>query len=179
LIETDKATLLAYLDRHHRRYFIDESNYHDRYVRNRMRAQFSEAFLETFQQGVVKSFEYLQKDKERLFRLEIAYHDKELYILKRGISDIRSIDYVVKKMGYLLSRAQKEEISRLKSLVIADQIVIEFSKDYIYIAPFNTISMDKKFKELCRILGIPAKIRPYLLAAGIAPNDLLLSQKVS
>ena len=172
LIETDKASLQAYLNYHDKRYFIDESNLSDAYARNRMRKGFSEDFLKVHQEGVVKSFGYLQKDKTQLFSLELAYHDKELTLLKRGMSDIRAIDHVLKKMGYLLSAAQKEEIQRQNSCVISDQIVIAFSQDFIFIAPFVTLPMDKKFKELCRTRGIPAKIRPYLLAEGISPSDL-------
>jgi len=172
LIHTDKEALLFFLDYHDKRYFIDESNSDEKYKRNHIRANFSETFLKEYKQGVSKSFHYLQKDKEALFSFELLYHDKELRVLKRGNSDIRSIDKVLKEMGYLLSAAQKEEILRQRESVICDKIVVALVDGLIFIAPFVRETMDKKFKEKCRTLGIPAKIRPYLKVAEIDPTFL-------
>lgn len=172
LIHTDKESLLFFLDYHDRRYFIDASNSDEKYKRNHIRANFSESFLKEYKNGVRKSFDYLQTDKEQLFSHKVLYHDRELYILQRGSSDIRSIDKVFKEMGYLLSASQKEEILRQKESVISGKIVVALSDEFIFIAPYVRETMDKKFKEICRVLGIPAKIRPYLLTSRIDPTSL-------
>ncbi len=172
LIHSDKSALLSYLHYHDKRYFVDESNSDEKYKRNHIRAKYSENFLKAYKEGIAKSFRYLQKDKEALFSHQVLYHDKELWVLKRTLSALRSIDKVVKEMGYLLSAAQKEEILRQEASVIADKIVVALSEELIFIAPFVKETMDKKFKEQCRILGIPAKIRPYLYAVGINPTYL-------
>ena len=179
LINTDKESLLSYLHYHDKHYFLDESNQNEKYKRNHIRAHFSTSFLKEYKSGVKKSFGYLQKDKTLLFSHKVLYHDKQLTVLKRTPSFMRSIDKVLKEMGYLLSGAQKEEILRQKESVMFGKIAISLSEKYIYIAPFYQISMDKKFKERCRILGIPAKIRPYLYKERINPSDLPQSVRVS
>ncbi len=172
LIESDKASLLAYLDYHDKQYFIDESNSDERYKRNKIRANFSKDFLHTYKNGVRKSFHYLQEDKKALFTHQLLYHDKGLYIIRRSFSQIRSIDKICKELGYLLSAAQKEEILKQKESVVGGKIVVAFGDEMVFIAPFVQETMEKKFKERCRILGIPAKIRPYLSLMDINPSDL-------
>ncbi len=172
LLGTDKATLLAFLRYHDKRYFIDESNQDEKYQRNYIRRNFSEAFLRTYKKGIRNSFEYLQRDKAQLVSHTLLYHDKQLYIVKRSDSAIRSIDKILKEMGYLLSAAQKEEILKQQESVVAGKIVVALKGEMIFIAPFSKKTMDKKFKERCRILGIPAKIRPYLSEMDINPSDL-------
>jgi len=172
LIQTDKASLLSYLNYHDKRYFIDESNSDHTYKRNHIRANYSDNFLKEYKEGIKNSFNYLQKDKEALFSHTILYHDKELRVLKKGADDIRSIDKVLKEMGYLLSASQKVEIIRQGESVIADKIVVALTDRLIFIAPFIKETMSKKFKERCRVLGIPAKIRPYLQAKEIDPTYL-------
>lgn len=172
LLDTDKATLEDYLQQNKKHYFIDESNHNSRYKRNQIRHEISQKFLEKYKRGILKSFHYLQKDKAQLFQHHVHYHDRDLFILKRSLWEMRSIDKVCKKLGYLLSSPQKEEIAKTPELVIADTIAISFTKEYIFIAPYAKVVMDKKFKERCRSLKIPAKIRPYLFYAQIDPNDL-------
>ena len=179
LIESDKKSLRAYLDYHDRDYFIDESNLDTQYKRNFIRKEFSEKFLKNYQEGVKKSFRYLLEDKHALFSDELLYHDKELRVLKRTSSAVRSIDKVCKEMGYLLSAAQKKQITQTKALVVGDKIAICFEEAYIFIAPYTKVSMDKKFKEQCRLLKIPEKIRPYLYLSHINPSDLQHFVKVS
>ncbi len=172
LIESDKASLLSYLHYHDKHFFVDESNKDEKYKRNHIRANFSEKFLARYQEGIKKSFRYLQADKERLFSHKLLYHDRELYILTRSSFAVRSIDKILKEMGYLLSASQKEEIVKQKESVVGGKIVVAFKDERIFIAPFVKKTMQKKFKEQCRILGIPAKIRPYLSLMDINPSDL-------
>ncbi len=175
LINTAKSDLLDYLQSHNKTFFIDESNADEKYHRNHIRAHFSDAFVKEYQDGLLKSFAYLQSDKNDLLPQKAVYQDQALTLLQHSYHDsldIRAIDRALKERGYLLSAAQKKEILRKKEAVIADKIVISWSKTYIYIAPFITASMPKAFKELCRRLQIPAKIRPYLLVSDIDPSGL-------
>jgi tRNA(Ile)-lysidine synthase len=70
-------------------------------------------------------------------------------------------------MGYLLSSAQRDEIQRVDELVISDRFVIAKDQHFIYIAPKCEIVMSKEFKERCRLLQIPKKIRAYLFQEKI------------
>ena len=156
------------------KYFIDKSNNSNRYKRNRIRHNYSNSFVEEFENGLTKSFEYLENDIDIL----LPKNEKKienLFILKRESEDlknIRQIDKVVKKMGILISKAQREEIIKTKDCVISDKIAIAFTDNSIFISPFIKSNMPKKFKELCRVNKIPSKIRPYLYTKNINPISL-------
>jgi len=57
-------------------------------------------------------------------------------------------------------------------LVIGGVWSIVLQDDLLFIAPYLTADMPKKFKELCRVLNVPSKIRPYLLKEHIDPSEL-------
>ena len=44
----------------------------------------------------------------------------------------------------------------------AVKALCEENDDFVYICPFLKLSMPKDFKDRCRLLKIPALIRPYL-----------------
>ena len=169
LIYTDKLSLKKYLDFHHIKYFIDESNFDEKYKRNYFRKHFATPLIKKYKTGIRKSFQYLQKDKEALFDIDILQQIKDMYILQSSGDlnrDIRQIDKIIKQMGYILSSAQKEEIVDKKEVVIADRFVICLQEKRIFISPFIKTVMPKPYKELCRKAKIPAKIRPYLYTIG-------------
>lgn len=154
-------------------YFVDKSNSLSKYKRNRIRHDYSNSFVEEFENGLVNSFEYLENDIDILLPKN-ERNTKNLFILKRENEDlrnIRQIDKVVKKMGILISQAQREEIIKTKNCVISDKIAIVFTHKSIFISPFVKSNMPKKFKELCRVNKIPAKIRPYLYKENISPSS--------
>jgi tRNA(Ile)-lysidine synthase len=170
LIETTKEELLNYLHKLNIKYFEDESNFEDRYKRNRFRKEYANKLLREYKSGIKKSFEYLNLDKERLFKLDILTHKKDLYILKKSEDDIenlRAIDKIIKRLGIIISAKEREEILRQGDIVIAHKIAVVLSADKIFIAPFVEAIMDKEFKEKCRVLKIPPKIRGYLWSEGI------------
>ena len=165
LLNTTKEELLNYLHENNIKYFIDHTNKDSKYKRNHIREKYTKEFLSEFKSGVKKSFEYLQNDKDSLLKVEILYQEKEFYILKNQndkLKNIRAIDKIVKKLGLLLSKNQKDEILRQKEIVLSNKIAVCIIDDKIYISPFVTIPMPKEFKELCRVKKIPSKIRPYL-----------------
>jgi len=175
LIEISKEELLNFLDKNGIKYFIDESNFDTKYKRNHFRKNFANPLLKEYKNGIIKSFEYLQIDKNELFKIDIYKKIEQLYILKDTKNDtknIRAIDAILKEMGYVLSKKQKDEVVSKKDVVISDRFAIVFAGDFIYISPYLITKMPKQFKEKCRIKKIPPKIRAYLYNYHFALDSL-------
>ena len=66
LLNITKDELENYLNENNHKYFIDKSNFDEKYKRNYFRHNFSNKFLEEFSKGVKKSYEYLQNDLNSL-----------------------------------------------------------------------------------------------------------------
>ena len=177
LLNTTKDELENYLKTNHHKYFIDESNFDEKYKRNYFRHSFSNQFLENFNDGVKKSFEYLQND---LNSLNIQYkpikqiEDLEIFLNQNDDNlNIRTIDLSLKRRGILLSSAQRNEILKQKEITISHKINISILEDYIWIAPNCSEIMDKKFKELYRTNSIPRNMRSYIFKENIDLKDLI------
>ncbi len=172
LLDVAKSELQAYLHINKIDYFIDESNRDPRFTRNRFRLECSDPLIKAHKEGIKRSLNYLQKDKQSLLPpIEITqYHD--LLILPRHDQEMRRIDKIFKKRGYLLSSAQKREIEKVEEIVIADRFVVSKNRSYLFVSPKSTVTMPKHFKEQCRVLNIPKKIRPYLYEVAIDPSRL-------
>ena len=165
ILHHSKEELLNYLKENSYQYFIDKSNYDEKYERNYFRRSFSNELIQKYQKGILKSFEYLQEDKEILMSgYREVFNHKELYIieLENQQVKVRVIDRYLKRLGYLLSSGQREEIKKESSIVISGLWAIELTSNLIYIAPYQKVAMPKRFKEACRIAKIPSKIRGYL-----------------
>ncbi len=177
LIENSKDELLNFLKKNSLQYFIDESNENEKYKRNYFRKNFSNKFLNEYKMGIINSFKYLQKDKKMVFELKDIKRIENLYIFKDNFDDlknIRTIDAILKELGYILSKSQRDEILKNRNVVISNKYVVTFANNKIYISPFYKTKMDKKFKEECRIKKIPTKIRPYMYLKKISFNTLSL-----
>lgn len=175
LLHLSKQKLLSYLNAHNILYFNDESNDSLNYKRNRFRHHYATPLLDDYETGIAKSFMYLTQDKKRLLP-SVAQRINDLFIIEKQsdeLLNIRHIDKALKQLGILPSKAQRDEILRTKSCVIGGKIAVCYADEKIFIAPYCTIAMDKKFKEKCRQERIPSKIRPYLYTAGIDLNALL------
>ena len=176
LLHVSKKSLQYYLEEHDIPYFNDESNDSLQYMRNQFRQDFATPLIERYEEGIAKSFAYLEEDRKRL----LPHQTKrigDLFILTRELDDlmnIRLIDKTLKRLGMLISKAQRDEILKTKSCVVGGKIAICFEEDHIFIAPYLSNAMEKKFKEACRKARIPSKIRPYLYACDIDPNAVLL-----
>jgi len=176
LLNHSKEELLHYLQEHDHPYFIDESNADEKYERNAFRKQFSDPLMAKYAKGIKRSFEYLRKDKDRLESgFETLYIEKKLRVIKLHTleSKIKATDLVLKELGYLLSAAQRQEIEKEMSLVIGGEWAVELQNNLLYISPYLTTDMPKKFKEACRILKVPTKIRAYCFKEAIKIQDLL------
>jgi len=170
LLEHSKKELVKYLDQHNHRYFIDESNSDSKYERNLFRNKFANELMDEYSEGIKRSFRYLKKDKAMLSRgTKEIFHEKELYVIAYENQDliIRVVDKYLKILGYLLSSAQRAELKKETSLVFGHVWAVEIKENIIYISPYRTSPMPKKFKEACRKLQIPSKIRSYLFEEEI------------
>lgn len=179
LLHVSKASLLFFLKNNGIQYFIDKSNDMPTYLRNKIRKHHATPLIETYEEGICKSFAYLEEDAKRL----LPTHTKriqDLFIIDKDNDDlinIRQIDKAIKLLGTLISAETREEILRTKDCVVGGKIAVCFEKESIFVAPFKETVMDKKFKELCRVAGIPPKIRPYMYEVNIDINALRLDHK--
>lgn len=177
LLNITKNELEVYLKRNNLKYFVDKSNFDEKYKRNFFRHNFSNKFLEEFSSGVKKSFHYLQNDLQslniqnnpikKLEKLEIFLNQKDDNL------NIRTIDLSLKRRGLLITNAQRNEIIKQKEITISNKINISIFEDYIWIAPLSSITMNKKFKENCRINNIPKNIRAYIFSKDIDIKELM------
>ena len=164
LLDTPREEILRYLDKNGIKYFIDASNYDTKYKRNYFRKEFSNNFIKQFSKWVKRSFEYLQEDKELLFSKDWTKEKKLYTIIKTNPKiDIKKVDIVLKELHYILSKAQRDEIIKQNfSIIIGGKIAIDSNQNKIFIAPYISTKMDKKFKEKMRIAKIPPKVRGYI-----------------
>jgi len=170
LLGYTKDELLEYLQQNNHRYFVDQSNSDQKYERNRFRHNFSDPLIRQYASGIKKSFEYLRADKEILEDMfEILSREQKLYIIKLHNTKLKAkaVDIALKRLGYLMTSAQRAEIEKENSLVIGGKWAVEYQDSLLYIAPYCTTKMPKEFKEQCRINKIPPKIRGYIFKNNI------------
>ena len=175
LLDYSKAELHTYLETNRYPYFIDESNRDEKYERNRFRKTFSDPLLAHYKEGIKRTFHYLREDKAHIkSEFETIWVEKALHIVHLGDARarVRAADLTLKQLGYLLSAAQRKEIEIHTSLVVGGVWAVAVHDNLLYIAPYLTTEMPKKFKERCRREKIPAKIRAYLYQEGIDPLAL-------
>jgi len=156
--------ILDYLKDNKIKYFIDKSNFDEKYKRNFFRKHFSNKFIKLFKNGVKRSFEYLEEDKKLLIN-EDWENQKKLFFFKKENPkiDIKKVDLIAKKLGILLTKPQRNEIIKTNfSCVIQGKIAIDSNKEKIFIAPFIKTKMSKEFKEKMRKEKIPPKVRGYI-----------------
>ncbi|MDR1976033.1 MAG: tRNA lysidine(34) synthetase TilS [Campylobacteraceae bacterium] len=167
LIWHTKEELLEFLTKNGYEYFVDESNFDEKYERNRFRKNFSEPLLKEYKEGIRRSLKALEEDKEKLLPREYQKIDS-LYIFKRGENELRLIAKILKFFKIVLSKKQRDEIERLTECVISGKVAIGKNAHLIFIAPFvKDEAMDKAFKETCRKSKIPPNVRAYMYKEGI------------
>lgn len=166
LIDISKDELLQYLDEREIRYFIDSSNFDEKYRRNYFRHNFANRFLSEFKDGVLNSFQYLEEDRASFLKggVDIVSEESLFRFESRGNDrvDIFYIDKILKRNGYILSSKQREEIERDREVVVGGEWVIALTNRWVFVSPYSTSIMPKEFKERCRIKRVPHLLRPYL-----------------
>lgn len=195
------------------RYFEDSSNQDLHLKRNYFRHHFCDQILKEFAPGIARSLEYLREDRNSLKTLSpfadnhdsasltLPHTQKQIFALKRwnqyGISIdenrlLSGCDKIAKKLGYVLSAAQRKEIIKSRFSCQIHFLLITSNQWKVFITSLdsqsfktntdsispnalptatytqpNTIEhtasrMDKKFKSLCAHYSIPPKLRNLL-----------------
>jgi len=165
LLDYSKQSLKQYLLDNNHKFFEDKTNHDEKYKRNYFRHNFSDKLIENFEQGILNSFKYLEIDNNSLFNniSKKQFSDLNIYSFSGDLNiAIRIIDKDLKKRGIIISNATRDEIISNKEVVVSHKVAIAIDNNKIYIAPYITKSLDKKFKEKCRINKIPKNIRPYI-----------------
>ena len=177
LLKITKEELENFLKQENIKYFIDNSNFDEKYKRNYFRHNFSDKLLSEYSNGIKKSFKYLQNDINSL-NLSIkpikSFNELEIYKNQNDNNlNIRIIDNSLKKRGFLLSSAQRKEIIKQKEITISHKINITLNEDFIWICPKIEINIDKKFKEFYRINKIPKNMRAYIYSLNLDLDELI------
>ncbi len=173
LLDTSRDEICQYLKTNNIKFFQDESNEDENHKRNFFRNNFSNKLINNFKDGILNSFKYLDKDSKSLFKLNLIYQEKSLYILKKNKDNninIRNIDIILKKLGFLISSKTKEEIIKQKQSVISHKIAVSINDNYIFISPYKKETIEKTKKEEYRIKKIPPNIRGYIYKHKIHLN---------
>ena len=179
LLGVRKCELEWFLRERNLKYFTDETNLTDQFKRGFIRAKFSEPFLDEYFSGVKKSFEFLAADALSLTP-EISNPAPKIYLIKRSKNEIRGVDLACKRLGLVLSSAQRNECARClengTGCVLGGKVAVGVGKRFIFVTPYVKPAMEKKFKEACRRLAIPPINRGFLFAQGV---DLALFSELS
>ena len=178
LLGVRKCELERFLCERNLKYFTDETNLTEQFKRGFIRAKFSEPFLNEYFGGVKKSFEFLAADALSLTP-EISNPAAKIYLVKRGANELRGVGLTCKRLGFVLSSAQRNECTRClengANCVLGGKIAVGAGKNFILVTPYIKAAMEKKFKEACRTLKIPPINRGFLFAADV---DLSLFEEL-
>lgn len=159
LLFVSKDEILLFLKENDIFYFDDESNENEKYFRNYIRKNFSNAFVSEFHQGLKRSFSYLSEERKKLYDFE---NIKEFQGLILCPKDESLIARAVKMKGLLLSAAQRRELLK-GDCVLSGKIALVYQNEKAVIFEYETCEkLPKNFKEACRIAKIPRLLRAYL-----------------
>lgn len=167
LLHLDKKELLVYLHANNLHYFEDESNANEDIKRNEFRHNYSLPMIEKYVEGIKKSFEYLDKDRECLIEeIEIKTIGDFAYFHSshNKRADIYAIDKYLKLQFHMPSAAEKKLLETKKCVVLGRKFLVIQQEDFVFIAPYlvHDFHMPKDFKEEMRRLKIEPKLRSYL-----------------
>jgi tRNA(Ile)-lysidine synthase len=171
LIECTKEEITAFLQKHEYKWFHDETNDDLGFKRNYFRHEIATKLLQEYSTGIKQSFKYLEEDvKELIKEVQVREADELSLFISTGHrrSDIYHIDKILKSKGYILTAQQREELKSQDEIIAGRKFLVVLDKGLYYIAPYVNATMDKAFKEECRELGVPNKLRPYLFKTPIA-----------
>lgn len=163
LLNTPRYKIYNYLHNNNLPYFEDISNQSRKHARNVLRPLIT-PLIDNHAHQISQSFDFLRMEAKQLFEVNLWNYNK-LFIIKTNsqLKAIHGISKALKKLGYVLSYAQRHEITKQGfNCVVGHQFAIGFSKGYFFVSPFVRTCIPKKFKEQFRIASIPPLIRPYL-----------------
>ena len=61
-----------------------------------------------------------------------------------------------------MRQGDKEALKTSDEHIVGRKYVVSFQESFCFITPYQTGEMSKLFKEQCRVLKIPQRLRPYL-----------------
>jgi len=164
LITTSKKIIMTFLKANNIHYYHDAHNEALQFKRSYFRPIVT-SLLEENSSGFERSFALLNTEKEYLYPSIDDYRFHDLLYFTPLPSDEQTLFYIdrfLKQKGYLLSAQQRYTIAIQKHGVVGGKWAFDWSDRRVWIAPYLTHPMPKTFKEQCRRLNIPPKIRPYL-----------------
>ena len=134
--------------------------------------------MDEYFDGIKKSFEFLAADALNLAP-EISNPAPKIYLIKRGANEIRGVDQTCKRLGLVLSAAQRNECARClengAGCVLGGKVAVGAGAKFIFVTPYVKAVMEKKFKEACRRLAVPPINRGFLFSVGV---DLALFEEL-
>lgn len=150
LSNISRDEILAYLAGCGAKYFIDKSNDDESFTRNHVRKHYANKLVSEHRAGLLKSLEYLRADFVALYKKGEIKCVRGIYLIKRlgalsrnmsnsegmridSLRDLHNISLVAKRLNYVISKAQRDEIEKSGySCVIAGKIVIDSNKEWIF-----------------------------------------------
>jgi len=165
ILNYTKNELLEYLNKNRIKYFIDKSNFDLKYRRNQYRPIVDELLQKSSKNGFLKSFEILNYESSIIKQnYKTIFKTKKLRVLKveNKSAVAYATSYTLKELGYLLSGKDREALKNQESIVTGRKWAVEYSNNFLYISPYITCTIPKKYKEIYRIRKIPPKIRGYI-----------------
>ena len=166
LLHVSKSELIEHLKADDRKWFEDTTNQDMSIKRNEFRHLYVNPLLEKYSDGIKKSFSYMDEDNESLIAEIELLHVSDLFRFTKtpnAKNDLYHIDKILKRLGVMISAKVRQEIGQKDEIVISRKFVVAKTQKQIFIAPYCLhVNMDKEFKERCRVLSIPSKLRPYL-----------------
>lgn len=167
LLHLSKEELLQYISANAIQYFEDETNMNEEIKRNSFRHNYAQPLLKKFLDGIKKSFEYIDEDRDDLIQEVPVENIGEFAYFKSTSSqraDIFAIDKYLKKNSYMLSSSERELLKYKTVVTVGRRFLINKQHGYVFILPcFGEIhTLPKEFKEECRVLKIEPKLRSFL-----------------
>jgi len=167
LLHLDKKELLNFLELNHIKYYQDETNFDKSIKRNSFRHNHTNPLLDKYLNGIKKSFEYMDEDREELTKEIKPQTIKEFAYFKsteNKRADIVTIDKYLKSQLHIPSANERELLKTQKTVVLGRKFIVNQEHGFVFIAPYKNqnLYMPKEFKEQMRLLKIEPKLRPYL-----------------
>lgn len=168
MIFLPRITLQMYLQTHKIFYFEDSSNADTTYKRNYFRKYFANPLIQNFQTGIQFSLELLAKEHSKTNLEDLG----GFFVFKHSALSLYYIDKASKKLGYCLSKTQKQQCQthltkQEFSIVLGGKIALEKSQNQICIFPYTHYKLTKTQKETFRKNKIPKKFRFFLAKKGL------------
>jgi len=167
LLHIDKAELLEYLKLNEIQYFEDETNLNEDIKRNEFRHKHTQPLLKRFLNGIKKSFEYIDEDRDDLIKDVTVEKIGGLAYFKstqNRRNDIYTIDKYLKKNSYMPSSSERELLKNKTVVNLGRRYLVNQQHGFVFILPCvgEELTMSKEFKEECRVLKIEPKLRSFL-----------------